>query len=89
VAVVQRPTSASDAAGQEPEKKATIAKLDPTLVPAGKTYALLDEKGKTTKRFRAGTKTSMTVDCVQVPCPDTFEKGVVCWKCKERLKAKE
>jgi hypothetical protein len=41
------------------------------------------------RKFKAGTKTSMTVDCVQITCPGTFEKGTVCWKCKERIKAKE
>ncbi len=69
---------------------ATVAapKLDPTVVPRGKTYVLLDAGGKKIGDFMSGQKTTMTVtDCVQVPCPNTFDKGVVCWKCKERLKS--
>ena len=65
-----------------------VAKLDPTRVPAGKTYALLDDN-RVQQKFKGGTRTSMTIDCVQIDCPGTFGKGVVCWKCKERIKAKE
>jgi hypothetical protein len=69
---------------------ATIAapKLDPAVVPRGRTYVQLDAAGKTIGEFLAGQKTPMAVtDCVQVNCPPTFGKDVVCWKCKERLKA--
>jgi hypothetical protein len=66
----------------------TAPKLDPTLVPRGKTYVQLDAGGKTLSQFLAGQKTTMAVaDCVQVNCPSTFEKDIVCWKCKERLKS--
>jgi hypothetical protein len=69
---------------------ATVAapKLDPTVVPRGKTYVLLDAGNKKIGDFMSGQKTTMGVtDCVQVNCPDTFGKDVVCWKCKERLKS--
>ena len=90
MALVQGPIAASDTPAQKTTQKATVAKLDPTKVPSGKTYALLDKDGKTVKKFKSGTKTTMAVaDCVQVDCPDSFERDVVCWKCKERLKANE
>jgi hypothetical protein len=63
-------------------------KLDPTVVPRGRLYALLDDSGRKIRDFQSGQQTPMTTtDCVQVPCPDTFDKNVVCWKCKERIKA--
>lgn len=27
------------------------------------------------------------VDCVQIPCPGTFNSGTICWKCLERIQA--
>jgi hypothetical protein len=75
-------------ATRQPEKKATITKLDPTRVPAGRTYALLDDDGRVIQKFKAGTRTSMTIDCVQIDCPGTFSKSVVCWRCEPRIKAK-
>ena len=66
-----------------------VGKADYKKVPAGKTYTVLDAKGKTIRQFKAGEKTTLTTDCVQVPCPKTFADDVVCWKCKERIKANE
>src|SRR5438874_9077495 len=54
------------------------------VVPKGKTYVKLDAKGKEIARFSSGQTMTRTVDCAQVPCPTTFGKDVVCWKCKER-----
>jgi len=54
------------------------------VVPKGKTYVKLDAKGKEFARYTAGQTMARTVDCAQVPCPSTFGKDVVCWKCKER-----
>ena len=88
-AVLAHAGSGRTDATRQPEKKAAVAKLDPTRVPSGKTYALLDDDGRVLRKFKAGTRTSMTIDCVQIDCPGTFGKGIVCWKCKERIKAKE
>lgn len=79
------------ARGEEPAATpATVAapKLDPSVVPRGKTYAVLNASGRKIADFMSGQKTTMAVtDCAQVTCPDTFGKDVVCWKCKERLKS--
>ncbi len=58
----------------------------PTQVPAGKTYVYLDENGKEVARRRAGQSASAAgvMDCAIVDCPSTFDKSVVCWKCKKR-----
>jgi hypothetical protein len=55
-------------------------------VPTGKTYVYLDENGKEVARRKSGQSTSTAgiTDCAQVPCPSTFDKDVVCWKCKKR-----
>jgi len=53
------------------------------VVPAGKTYVQLDQNNKEVARFAAGKSMGVT-DCAQVPCPETFKPGTVCWKCKER-----
>lgn len=50
-------------------------------VPRGKTYVVLDEKGKEVAKFKSGQKTTMAADCVIVKCPDTFDPNVTCWKC--------
>jgi hypothetical protein len=64
-------------------------KLSPATVPPGRTYVQLDAGGKRLGEFLAGQTTPMsTTDCAQVDCPSTFDKNVVCWKCKERIKAK-
>ena len=54
------------------------------IVPAGATYVQLDQNNNEVARFAAGKSMGVT-DCAQVPCPDTFKPGTVCWKCKERL----
>jgi hypothetical protein len=54
------------------------------VVPRGKTYVKLNTAGQEIGRFTAGQTMTRTVDCAQVPCPETFGKDVVCWKCKER-----
>lgn len=58
------------------------------MVPAGKKYAVFNAKGKKIAAYKAGEKTSMTTDCAQIPCPSSFDKDTVCWKCVERIKAK-
>jgi hypothetical protein len=54
------------------------------IVPKGKTYVQLNAKNKEIARFKAGQSTAGIIDCAEVPCPSTFGKDVVCWKCKER-----
>jgi hypothetical protein len=54
------------------------------VVPSGKTYVKLDAAGHEVARFSSGQTMARTVDCAEVPCPSTFGKDVVCWKCKER-----
>lgn len=61
-----------------------MAAAEQIVVPKGKTYVKLDAKGKEMARFKAGQTMARTIDCAQVPCPSTFGKDVVCWKCKER-----
>ncbi len=63
-------------------------KISFSKVPAGKNYAVIDAEGRTVASFSAGQKTTMTTDCAQVKCPDSFGKDTVCWKCVERIKAK-
>ena len=60
------------------------AQVKEVVVPKGKTYVKLDAKGKEIARFKSGQTMARTIDCAQVPCPSTFGKDVVCWKCKER-----
>ena len=56
------------------------------IVPKGKTYVYLDDKGSEVARRRSGqaSKTAGITDCAQVPCPSTFGKDIVCWKCVRR-----
>jgi Na+-transporting NADH:ubiquinone oxidoreductase subunit NqrF len=54
------------------------------IVPKGKTYVQLNAKNKEVARFKAGQNATGIIDCAEVPCPSTFGKDVVCWKCKER-----
>jgi hypothetical protein len=58
----------------------------PRRVPRGKTYVYLNNSGKELARKRAGQNTHSTgiTDCAQIPCPSTFGKDVICWKCVER-----
>jgi Na+-transporting NADH:ubiquinone oxidoreductase subunit NqrF len=53
------------------------------VVPKGKTYVQLNAKNKEIGRFTSGQKMGI-IDCAEVPCPSTFGKDVVCWRCKER-----
>ena len=50
-------------------------------VPIGKTYAVIGKNGKQLAKFTSGRTTTLTTNCVMVPCPDTFSPDVVCWKC--------
>lgn len=54
------------------------------VVPPGKTYVKL-AKGKEVARYTAGQTVGKVTDCVKITCPRTFEKGIVCWECHERL----
>lgn len=58
----------------------------PRKVPRGKTFVYLNDSGKELARKRAGqsTRVNGVIDCAQIPCPSTFGKDVVCWKCVER-----
>jgi len=58
----------------------------PRRVPRGKTYVYLNDSGKELARKKAGQNTSSNgiTDCAQIPCPSTFGKDVICWKCVER-----
>lgn len=55
-------------------------------VPKGQTYVLLDEKNRELARYKGGAimRRKKVVDCAQIPCPSTFGKNVVCWRCKAR-----
>lgn len=53
-------------------------------VPRGKTYAIQRE-GRREFDILATGATLPQVDCVQIPCPSSFDPEVVCWKCKESL----
>ncbi len=77
-------------AGDRPSESVSLnfAKISYQKVPAGKKYAVFNTKGKKIADFKAGEKTSMTTDCAQIPCPSSFDKDTVCWKCVERIKAK-
>lgn len=58
----------------------------PVRVPEGKTYVYLDKGGREIARRRSGQSTTTTgiTDCAKIPCPSTFDKDVVCWKCEKR-----
>jgi hypothetical protein len=58
----------------------------PRRVPKGKTYVYLNNNGTEIARKKAGqsTRSNGITDCAQIPCPSTFGKDVVCWKCVER-----
>ena len=64
------------------------AQIDGKHGRTAKTYVVLDDSGKEVKNFTAGDATSLTVDCAQIPCPERIGKDVVCWRCKDRSKAK-
>ena len=77
-------SAATEAA--EPVKKVEQPKGETLVVPKGKTYVKVDEKGKEIGRFTAGKLMRGVADCAQVPCPVTFGPDIVCWKCVERPK---
>ncbi len=64
---------------------ATKVKAAAKVVPAGRTFVVLDAKGKEVKRFSAGETAALGTDCVMVKCPGSFESDVTCWKCVESL----
>ncbi len=59
----------------------------PTTVPAGKKYVIFNAQGNKIADFKAGQKSSVTKDCAQMPCPPSFGKDTVCWKCVEKIKS--
>lgn len=74
---------------QASERKAYAAtsqrpKMTREVVPPGKTYVELNASGQEIARFSSGQTMARMTDCAQVPCPSTFGKNVVCWKCKKR-----
>jgi hypothetical protein len=59
----------------------------PIVVPQGKTYVVLNEQQKEIARFSTGQVMAKGItDCAMIPCPPTFPKDTVCWKCKKRPK---
>jgi hypothetical protein len=78
---------AGDKKKEDAAKKETSAteKMNPKKVPAGRTYVMLDAKGKEAKRFTAGQTTTLGTDCAQIKCPSSFGADVTCWKCVESL----
>lgn len=58
----------------------------PRRVPRGKTYVYFDDKGTELARIKAGqlARSRNITDCAQIPCPSTFGKDVICWKCVKR-----
>lgn len=77
---------AADRASPQPALAAVPA-ASQKVVPPGERYVILDDRNRKMSEFTAGQQTPVTTDCVQVSCPPTFEKDVVCWKCKERIAA--
>ena len=70
---------------QAQEKKVVTSKgKSQIVVPKGKTYVVLNAKGKETGRYTAGQVMAKTVDCLRIDCPSSFPKGTECWSCKER-----
>jgi hypothetical protein len=57
-----------------------------TVVPEKTSILVYDEHGTLLRKATSGTKVGGkgVVDCAQVPCPSTFDPGIICWKCKER-----
>ncbi len=58
-----------------------------STVPAGKKYVIFNAQGKKIADFKAGQKSSVTKDCTQTPCPPSFGKDTVCWKCAEPIRS--
>ena len=62
----------------------------PSQVSNGKAYFLDGVwylPGQKLPRAGSGSNSGQTnlaadINCAQVPCPDVFAPGVVCWKCK-------
>jgi hypothetical protein len=62
------------------------------VVPQGQTYVLFDERGSKIATYGSGEPAVLArgkgggtvTDCAQVPCPSTFDKNTICWKCKKR-----
>jgi hypothetical protein len=70
---------------QAQEKKVVASKgKRQIVVPKGKTYVVLNAKGKETARYTAGQVMGKTVDCLLIDCPPQFPKDTQCWHCKER-----
>lgn len=51
------------------------------VVPKGKTYVVLNARGKETARYTAGQVMAKSGNCVQIPCPKDFDPGITCWDC--------
>ena len=52
------------------------------VVPKGKTYVVLNAKGKETARYTAGqVMAEQTRNCVKIDCPAGWPKDTVCWEC--------
>jgi hypothetical protein len=54
------------------------------VVPRGKTYVVLNAKGKATATYTSGQQMA-GMNCVQIACPDSFKEGTVCWHCDSGL----
>lgn len=75
-------------------KNARVTKMEKTavtfdanhVVPEKTNILVYDEKGTLLRKASSGSKVGGkgVVDCAQVPCPSTFDPGIICWKCKER-----
>jgi hypothetical protein len=55
------------------------------IVPPEKEYVIFDAQGRQILDLKAGDSTSGVTDCAQIPCPESFDSDVVCWKCVERI----
>jgi|KBSSwiStaDraftv2_1062776.scaffolds.fasta_scaffold663292_2 hypothetical protein len=56
----------------------------PTRVPNGSSYRIYDNDGFLILNAKSGEASTLTGDCVQITCPPTFGKDIVCWVCKPR-----
>lgn len=53
------------------------------FVPRDKTYIIRNKSGRELGRYQAGQSIVFkeVMNCVKIPCPDSFGADVVCWQC--------
>jgi hypothetical protein len=86
VAAVQAASQTSKPTPQTAKSTSPAASKSspPTRVPAGSGYRIYDEDGWLVSNLKSGQASTLTGDCVQIACPPTFGKDIVCWVCRQR-----